>query len=121
MDCISEDICELADPRLVNIQSVIADTQRDIDNLQRQIGSLISADSDRVAVRREIGERSLRIRWVRDRVAEVERTIDEGGLQFDSANSSASQDYLASESSGRAESITGCCNRAFRADRGCGC
>lgn len=64
--------------RLVNIQSVIADTQHSIDSLQQQIEGLISADADRVTVRRDIGERSLRIRWVRDRVAEVERSIEEG-------------------------------------------
>lgn len=70
-----------ADARLVNIQSVIADTQRSVDDLQRQIDSLIAADTDRSAVRREVSERALRVRWVKDRVADVERTIEESGFK----------------------------------------
>lgn len=69
-----------ADNRLVNIQSVIADTKRSIADLQRQIDALICADSDRSTLRRDVGERSLRVRWIRDRVAEVERTTEEGEL-----------------------------------------
>ncbi|KAL1411180.1 hypothetical protein Q8F55_002131 [Vanrija albida] len=63
--------------QLVNIQSVIADTQRSVDDLQRQIESLITADADRSALRRDVSERALRVRWVKDRVADVERTIEE--------------------------------------------
>jgi hypothetical protein len=59
---------------------VIADTKRSIADLQRQIDTLISADSDRSTLKRDVGERSLRVRWIRDRVAEVERTTEEGEL-----------------------------------------
>lgn len=63
--------------RLVNIQSVIADTQRSIDDLQRRIDSLITGDVDRSTLKRDVSERGLKVRWVRDRVSEVERTIEE--------------------------------------------
>ncbi len=61
---------------------MIADTKRSIADLQRQIDTLISADSDRSTLKRDVGERSLRVRWIRDRVAEVERTTEEGELVF---------------------------------------
>ncbi|BEI93229.1 uncharacterized protein CcaverHIS019_0508570 [Cutaneotrichosporon cavernicola] len=63
--------------QLVNIQSVIADTGRSIADLQHQIDTLISADSDRSTLKRDVSERALRVRWIRDRVAEVERTTEE--------------------------------------------
>ncbi|GMK55449.1 hypothetical protein CspeluHIS016_0205050 [Cutaneotrichosporon spelunceum] len=63
--------------QLVNIQSVIADTERSIADLQHQIDTLISADRDRSALKRDVSERALCVRWIRDRVAEVERTTEE--------------------------------------------
>jgi hypothetical protein len=63
--------------RLVNIQSVIADTQRSIEDLQRRIDTLIVSDADRAAQKRDVSERALRVHWIRDRVSEVERTTEQ--------------------------------------------
>jgi len=63
--------------RLVNIQSVIADTQRSIQELQARIDALIASDTDRSVERRDVSERALRVRWITERVSEVEDTTEQ--------------------------------------------
>ncbi|EIW69486.1 hypothetical protein TREMEDRAFT_73876 [Tremella mesenterica DSM 1558] len=63
--------------QLVNLQAVIADTEREIAQVQRKINALLLADTDNSALRREVEERSGRIRWLKKAIMEVEKSTME--------------------------------------------
>ncbi|KAL7422179.1 hypothetical protein Q5752_002824 [Cryptotrichosporon argae] len=63
--------------QLFNLQAVVADTQRSIDELRARVDAAIKADCGGRALRRDVGEREHRVAWIKDRVAEVERTIED--------------------------------------------
>ncbi|OCF40155.1 hypothetical protein I317_06044 [Kwoniella heveanensis CBS 569] len=63
--------------QLVNLQAVVADTQRSIEQVRREVDLLLYQDTDRSALRREIRERQSRIQWISEKVKEVEKSRKE--------------------------------------------
>nr|XP_019042957.1 hypothetical protein I302_08666 [Kwoniella bestiolae CBS 10118]OCF21887.1 hypothetical protein I302_08666 [Kwoniella bestiolae CBS 10118] len=59
--------------QLVNLQAVIADTERSIEEVRRKVDRLLLKDTDGRCLRREISERQSRIEWFESKIAEVEK------------------------------------------------
>ncbi|WVQ98524.1 hypothetical protein IAU59_005650 [Kwoniella sp. CBS 9459] len=63
--------------QLVNLQAVVADTQRSIEQIRRKVDLLLKEDADRGALRREVEEKRSKVRWINEKIKEVERTTKE--------------------------------------------
>ncbi|WWC69673.1 uncharacterized protein I206_103616 [Kwoniella pini CBS 10737] len=62
---------------LINLQAVIADTQRSIEDVRLKVDKLLIADEDWRGLRREISEKRSRIDWFRSKIADVEKLTRE--------------------------------------------
>ncbi|WWC85284.1 uncharacterized protein L201_000146 [Kwoniella dendrophila CBS 6074] len=63
--------------QLINLQAVIADTERSIEQVRRKVDKLLLRDSDLRCLKREISERESRVEWFETKVKEVEKTTRE--------------------------------------------
>ncbi|WVF72410.1 hypothetical protein IAT40_007225 [Kwoniella sp. CBS 6097] len=63
--------------QLVNLQAVVADTRRSIEQVRRKVDLLLYRDVDRSALRREVEERQSKVAWISEKIKEVERTTKE--------------------------------------------
>ncbi|ORY25738.1 hypothetical protein BCR39DRAFT_590016 [Naematelia encephala] len=63
--------------QLVNMQAVIADTERGIQDVQKNIDRLLLADADHRGLRRDNSQREERVRWISEKAAEVDTTTSE--------------------------------------------
>ncbi|WWC61358.1 uncharacterized protein I303_103939 [Kwoniella dejecticola CBS 10117] len=58
---------------LINLQAVIADTQRSIEEVRRKVDNLLLKDADCRGLRRDISERQARVEWFGSKISEVEK------------------------------------------------
>ncbi|WRT66935.1 uncharacterized protein IL334_003900 [Kwoniella shivajii] len=63
--------------QLVNLQAVISDTEKSIEQVRWNIDTLLIQDTDWRCLKRDISERRSRIEWLKSKVAEVEKTTRE--------------------------------------------
>ncbi|WWD15739.1 hypothetical protein CI109_100161 [Kwoniella shandongensis] len=63
--------------QLVNMHAVIADTERGVCDVKRKANKLLFQDVDRRALRREVSEREEKVKWINEKILEVEKVTKE--------------------------------------------
>ncbi|WWD10375.1 hypothetical protein V865_008510 [Kwoniella europaea PYCC6329] len=63
--------------QLINLQAVIADTERSIEEVRWKVDQLLRKDADGRCLGREVSERQSRVEWFRSKISEVEKLTRE--------------------------------------------
>ncbi|KAK4689968.1 hypothetical protein P7C73_g164, partial [Tremellales sp. Uapishka_1] len=66
--------------QLVNMQAVIMDTERSVEDVKKGIDRLLLDDADWSSLRRDVHQREEQVRWIKEKIEEVEKATKEGKL-----------------------------------------